>query len=97
MKVGLRGPSPRKMLAARVLWRRAVQPRLGVKAPWGSLRNTGPSRDWGTLLEGARKVRSRIIMNPMPQAKCCGSFSRPRRRRRRADFGIACLLPCVTH
>ena len=46
MKVGLRGPSPRKMLAARVLWRRAVQPRLGVKAPWGSLRNTGPSRDW---------------------------------------------------
>ena len=31
MKVGLRGPSPRKMLAARVLWRRAVQPAWGSK------------------------------------------------------------------
>jgi hypothetical protein len=31
VKVGLRGPSPRKMLAARVLWRRAVQPAWGSK------------------------------------------------------------------
>jgi hypothetical protein len=77
VKVGLRGPSPRKMLAARVLWRRAVQPRLGVKAPWGSLRNTGPSRDWGTLLEGARKVRSRIIMNPMLKRNAAVLFRDP--------------------
>jgi len=32
VKVGLRGPSPRKMLAARVLWRRAVQPAWGQSA-----------------------------------------------------------------
>jgi hypothetical protein len=97
VKVGLRGPSPRKMLAARVLWRRAVQPPPAGQSAVGIVAEHWTIEGLGTLLEGARKVRSRIIMNPMPQAKCCGSFSRPRRRRRRADFGIACLLPCVTH
>ena len=47
MKVGLRGPSPRKMLAARVLWRRAVQPAWGSKRRGDRCRNTGPSRGWG--------------------------------------------------
>lgn len=96
MKVGLRGPSPRKMLAARVLWRRAVQPAWGQSAV-GIVAEHWTIEGLGHASRGSRKVRSRIIMNPMPQAKCCGSFSRPRRRRRRADFGIACLLPCVTH
>lgn len=76
MKVGLRGPSPRKMLAARVLWRRAVQPAWGSKRR-GDRCGTLDHRGTGRASRGSRKVRSRIIMNPMPQAKCCGSFSRP--------------------
>ncbi len=48
-----------------------------------------PERVWGTPGPGeARKVHSRIIMDPMLHAKCCGSSSARRRSRQRVDFGI---------
>ena len=70
--------------------------RLGVKAPWGSLRNTGPSRDWGTLLGGAGRFVT-DYHEPDASSEMLRFFFATRRRRRRADFGIACLLRGVSH
>lgn len=50
MKVGVRRPSLRKSVAARVSWRRAVRHRLGLKAP----------RGWGWLTNPRRAAYNRI-------------------------------------
>jgi hypothetical protein len=44
MKFGVRRPSLRKSLAARVSWKRAVRHRLGLKAPRGWGWATNPKR-----------------------------------------------------
>lgn len=50
MKFGVRRPSPRKMIAARLSWRRAVRHRLGLKAP----------RGWGWLTNPKRAAYNRV-------------------------------------
>ncbi|MGA2492166.1 MAG: hypothetical protein ABSF67_04365 [Roseiarcus sp.] len=44
MKFGIRIPSPRRSIAARLSWKRAVRHRLGVKAPRGLGWPTNPKR-----------------------------------------------------
>lgn len=50
MKFGLRRPSPRKSLAARLSWRRALRHSLGLKAP----------RGWGWLTDPRRAAYNRV-------------------------------------
>jgi len=50
MKIGIRTPSPRKSLAARLSWMRFLQNTLGLKAP----------RGWGWLTDPKRALYNRI-------------------------------------
>jgi hypothetical protein len=96
VKVGLRGPSPRKMLAARVLWRRAVQPAWGSKRR-GDRCGTLDHRGTGARFSREPEGSFTDYREPDASSEMLRFFFATRRRRRRADFGIAYLLPCVTH
>jgi hypothetical protein len=50
MKLGIRFPSPRRSIAARLSWRRVVRHRLGFKAP----------RGWGWLTNPRRAAYNRV-------------------------------------
>jgi hypothetical protein len=50
VKFGVRFPSPRRSIAARLSWRRAVRHRLSLKAP----------RGWGWLTNPRRAAYNRV-------------------------------------
>ena len=50
MTLGLRRPSPRKSIAARLSWRRYLRRNLGLKAP----------RGWGWLADPRRAACSQV-------------------------------------
>jgi hypothetical protein len=50
MKIGLRKPSLKGMISARLSWKRAARHRFGLKAP----------RGWGWLIGPRRALKNRV-------------------------------------